>query len=100
MIGARIRAPSGLEMTVGLPTTRCVVPTRAREGLPADPAILRTIVARHRIELGPVGRQGCAGSYAEIGRGGDVGVGERLDVSPGAAEGEDVIHASLSRLFR
>jgi uncharacterized protein YcbX len=99
LLGARIRAPSGLEMTVGLPTPRCVVPTRAHDGLPADPAILRTIVARHRVDLGPVGRQGCAGSYAEIGRAGDLGVGERVDVSPGTAGGEDVIRASLSRLF-
>ena len=31
------QAASGLEMTVGLPTPRCVVPTRAQEELPADP---------------------------------------------------------------
>ena len=29
LLGAALRAPSGLEMTVGLPTPRCVVPTRA-----------------------------------------------------------------------
>jgi MOSC domain-containing protein len=99
LLGATIRAPSGLAMTVGLPTPRCVVPTRRQDGLPPDPAILRTIVARHRIGLGPVGRQGCAGSYAEIVRAGRLRVGERLHVSPGTAPGEDVIHASLSRLF-
>jgi MOSC domain-containing protein len=99
LLGARVRAPSGLEMMVGLPTPRCVVPTRAHDGLPADPAILRAIVARHRIDLGPVGRQGCAGSYAEIVRPGRVRVGDRLGIRTGGDAPEEVIRASLARVF-
>jgi uncharacterized protein len=100
LLGATLRAPSGLEMTVGLPTPRCVVPTRAHDGLAPDPTILRTVVARHRIDLGPVGRQGCAGSYAEVARGGWLRAGDRLAVRPGAAPPGEVVRASLARLFR
>ena len=101
LLGAALRAPSGLEMTVGLPTPRCVVPTRAHDGLPPDPAILRAVVAHHRIDLGPVGRQGCAGSYAEVVRPGSLRVGDRLDVHPEAGDPEpsEVIRSSLARLF-
>jgi uncharacterized protein YcbX len=74
---------SGLELTVGLPTPRCVVPTRAQDGLPADPGILRTLVERHRIDFGPVGRQGCAGAYAEVARTGRLSTRDRLEVRRG-----------------
>jgi uncharacterized protein len=99
LLGGTLRAPSGLELTVGLPTPRCVVPTRAHDGVPADPAVLRTIVALHRIDLGPVGRQGCAGSYAEIARPGPLRVGDRLELLPSERSPEDVIAAGLARLF-
>jgi uncharacterized protein len=98
-LGATLRGPSGLELTVGLPTPRCVVPTRATEELPADPSILRTIVHEHRVDLGPVGRQGCLGTYAEVARGGRVRAGERLSLNAGGASADAVIHASLTRLF-
>jgi uncharacterized protein YcbX len=99
LLGGTLRAASGLEMSVGLPTPRCVVPTRAHDGLPPDPAILRTLVARHRIDLGPVGRQGCAGSYAEIVRAGPLRVGERLEVRASGLPPDAVIRATLARLF-
>jgi MOSC domain-containing protein len=100
LLGGTLRAPSGLALTVGLPTPRCVVPTRAQDGLPHDPAVLRTVVARHRIDLGPVGRQGCAGSYAEVAAAGDLRVGERLAIEPGTATPDEVVRAALARLFR
>jgi uncharacterized protein YcbX len=99
LLGGTLRAPSGLELTVGLPTPRCVVPMRAHDGVPADPAILRTIVAVHRFDLGPVGRQGCAGSYAEVARPGPLRAGDRLELRPGAGSAQDAIAASLARLF-
>ena len=98
LLGGRLRGPSGLELTVELPTPRCVVPTRAQDGLPADPGILRTLVREHRIDLGPVGRQGCAGAYAEVARAGRVRVGERLDVEPGRTAPADVIAGALARI--
>jgi len=98
LLGGTLRAPSGLELTVGLPTPRCVVPTRAVDGLPADPSILRTIVREHRVDLGPVGRQGCLGTYAEVMRDGRLATGERLSLSPGGAP-ERVIRTSLARIL-
>jgi uncharacterized protein YcbX len=99
LLGGTLRAPSGLELAVALPTPRCVVPTRTHDGLPADPAILRTIVARHRIDLGPVGRQGCAGSYAEVVRPGPLRAGDRLEIRAGETPPDAVIRATLARLF-
>ena len=98
LLGGRLRAPSGLELTVGLPTPRCVVPTRAQEGLPADPALLRTLVQRHRIDFGPFGRQGCAGAYAEVARAGRVRTGERLEVRRGPVAPRAVIDSVVTRL--
>jgi uncharacterized protein YcbX len=99
LLGATLRAPSGLELDVGLPTPRCVVPTRATEELPADPQLLRRIVATHRIDLGPVGRQGCAGSYAEVLCEGEIAVGDRLTAAPGGSPPDAVIRDRLARLF-
>jgi len=80
LVGGTLRAPSGLEMAVELPTPRCVVPTRAHEELPADPAILRTIVAEHRVDLGAFGSQGCAGAYATVSRSGTLATGEWVEI--------------------
>ena len=98
LLGAALRAPSGLELTVGLPTPRCVVPTRAQDGLPADPAILRTLVERHRIDFGPFGRQGCAGAYAEVASAGHLRTGERFEVRPGPVAPRAVIDSVVTRL--
>jgi uncharacterized protein YcbX len=98
LLGATLQAPSGLELTVSLPTPRCVVPTRAQDGLPADPAILRSLVERHRIDLGPFGRHGCAGAYAEVASAGRLGIGERLEVRPGHLTPRAVIDIVVARL--
>jgi uncharacterized protein YcbX len=98
LIGARLQAASGLALTVGLPTPRCVVPTRAQDGLPADPAILRTLVDRHRIDLGPFGRQGCAGAYAEVASAGRLRTGERLEVRRGPMAPRAAIDSAVARL--
>jgi uncharacterized protein len=100
LLGGRLRGRSGLELTVGLPTPRCVVPTRAHHELPADPRILRTLVEHHRIDLGPVGRQGCVGAYAEVAGAGRVEAGERLDVEPGRGPADEAVRSSLARLVR
>jgi uncharacterized protein YcbX len=98
LLGGRLQAPSGLQLTVGLPTPRCVVPTRAQDGLPADPGILRTLVERHRIDLGPFGRQGCAGAYAEVASAGRLRTGERLEVRRGRVAQRTVIDRAVIRL--
>ena len=99
LLGAELRAPSGVRLGVALPTPRCVVPTRAQDGLPADPAILRTLVERHRMDLGPFGRQGCAGAYAEVRGAGALRVGERLDVTAGAVSRQAFVDATLAELI-
>jgi uncharacterized protein YcbX len=98
LLGGRLRGTSGLDLAVGLPTPRCVVPTRALDGLPADPRVLRAVVAHHRIDLGPFGRQGCAGVYAEVATGGRVRVGERLTLDRGAASRDEVVARAIERL--
>jgi uncharacterized protein len=98
LIGGRLHGGSGVELHVALPTPRCVVPTRAREELPADPRILRTLVEHHRFDLGPFGRQGCLGAYAEVARPGRVRVGERLAVQSAGAEPQDAIRSAVDRI--
>jgi uncharacterized protein YcbX len=98
LLGSGLEAPSGLELSVGLPTPRCVVPTRAQDGLRADPGILRTLVERHRIDLGPFGRLGCAGAYAEIASAGRLRTGDRLEVRRGDMAPRAAIGSAVTRL--
>jgi hypothetical protein len=98
LLGGRLRGSSGLTLTVGLPTPRCVVPTRAQPGLAADPGILRAAVERHRMDLGPAGRRGCVGAYAEVASAGHVRVGEWLAVDPPAVAIEAAIGSSMARV--
>jgi uncharacterized protein YcbX len=85
LVGGELRGPSGVRLAVGVPTPRCVVPTRAREELPPDPGLLRALARHHRVDLGPFGRPACLGAYAEVRAGGRLRRGERLDVRPGPA---------------
>jgi uncharacterized protein len=82
VLGATLAGPSGLALTVGLPTPRCVVPTRAREELPRDPKLLKQVANVSRWDLGPFGRPACLGMYAEVARPGTLAVDERLSVTP------------------
>lgn len=56
---------------VDCPTPRCSMPTRAQEGLPADPRVLKTIV---------VEAERCAGGYATITRPGKVRAGDAVQI--------------------
>ena len=98
LIGATLHAASGVELLVALPTPRCVVPTRAHEELRRDPRILKTIVQRHRIDLGPFGRHGCLGAYAEVVHGGRLRRGERLRIRAGRVDPERAVARALGRL--
>ena len=98
LLGGRLRGASGLDLAVGLPTPRCVVPTRALDGLPADPRVLRAVVEHRRIDLGPFGRQGCAGVYAEVAGSGRVRVGERLSVERGTTGRDAVVARAVERV--
>jgi hypothetical protein len=72
LLGRPLTGPSGLELTVTLPTPRCVAITRD------DPAVLRTIARHHRVALPPLNRPACAGAYADVARAGVLAAGERL----------------------
>ncbi len=97
LLGAQLRAGT-LRLDVELPTPRCVVPSRAREELPHDPRLLRTLVRENRWDLGPAGNQPCLGAYARVGAAGTLAVDDRLDVVAGAERPEAVIARVLSDL--
>jgi hypothetical protein len=79
LIGRRLRGHSGVTLSVGINTPRCVVPTRAREELPADPGMLRALARHHRVALEPLPvPAACLGAYAEVTAAGPLAVGERL----------------------
>lgn len=94
LLGAGLRGPSGVSVTVGLPTPRCVVTTRAQEELPADAALLRAIAGTNRWDLGPLGRPACLGVYAEVERVGRLAIGDRLQLLP---RGEAAAAAAVAR---
>ncbi len=62
-----------LRLRVFMPTIRCALTTRAQEDLPADPAILRTVVERHGGNLG---------AYARVEAPGEVRVGDPVRALP------------------
>jgi len=63
----------GCTAFVDCPTPRCSMPTRAQEGLRADPKVLKTIV--HEAER-------CLGAYATVTRAGEVRVGDEVRFEP------------------
>jgi uncharacterized protein YcbX len=98
LLGGRLHGPSGLALEVGLPTPRCVVAGRAHEEVPADPQVLRTIAEHHTFDLGPFGRHGCVGAYAEAQCSGRVRVGEVLRPEAPAVPPAAAIEAALARV--
>lgn len=100
LLGRELCGTSGLELRAGLPTPRCVVTTRAQEELPADRAVLRTIAATTRWDLGPFGRPACFGFYAEVRRPGTVQVDETLALGPAAGDAGAVVDAAVARVAR
>lgn len=72
---------------VEIPTIRCTIPLREQAGVPADPAVMRT-----------VSQQGerCLGVYADIATPGVVRVGDEVDLDPPQDPG--AVAASFGRL--
>ena len=98
LVGGSLRGAAPLEISVVLPTPRCVVPTRAREELPAVPGLLKAIGRANRVDLGPFGEQPCAGVYAEVARGGRVAVGDVLRGTPAEVAERTALDLALARL--
>jgi uncharacterized protein YcbX len=61
---------------VTVPTPRCVIPTLAHDELPADPGIMRTVAATHRIPVLNLGALSCVGVYLDVLRPGVIRVGD------------------------
>lgn len=99
LLGSQLRGTSGLRLAVGLPTPRCVVTTRAREELPADPGLLKSIANEHRWSLGRFGRPACLGAYAEVAEAGRLAVGKLLTLEPRtAATAEEAVAECVERV--
>jgi uncharacterized protein YcbX len=62
---------------VVVPDPRCVMTTLAQDGLPRDPAILRTLARHNALEVAGQ-RSPCAGVYAVVESPGSVEPGDRL----------------------
>jgi uncharacterized protein len=73
--GTELRA-GGAVLRVLFPTPRCVVPSLAQEGYPADRAVLATLARHYRRDLAGLGRGACFGVYAEVLSPGPVAVGD------------------------
>jgi uncharacterized protein YcbX len=98
LLGGRLRGRDGLELSIVVPTPRCVVPTRAREELPAEPGLLKAIARANSVDLGPFGEQPCAGVYAEVAQGGPIAEGDVLHGAPATIGERTALDVALARL--
>ncbi|MGW3340728.1 MOSC domain-containing protein [Streptomyces sp. NPDC001009] len=80
-VGARLRVGGAL-FRVTVPTPRCVLPALAQAGLPADPAVMRTVAREHRVPVFGLGRLSCVGVYLEVLEPGTVRLGDPVAVQP------------------
>ncbi|GIG71003.1 MOSC domain-containing protein [Phytomonospora endophytica] len=74
VLGGRAR------LRVLLPSPRCAIPTLAHGGLPGDRDALRVLAEHHRVTIPDFGTFPTAGVYAVVESGGEVAVGDTVDV--------------------
>ena len=77
-VGRRLAIGTAL-VEVMTQTPRCAVPALAHGDQPADPDVLRTVVARNRIDIGR-GHFACVGVYARVIEPGAVSVGDAANL--------------------
>jgi MOSC domain-containing protein len=65
-----------LDVSVLLPTMRCIMTTLAQGDLPRDNDVLRTVTRHNRIELPGLGTWSCVGAYAAVNAAGGVRLGD------------------------
>ena len=85
-IGGTLRA-GDVGVRVEIPAIRCSVPMREQPGVPADPAVSRTVFQHG---------ERCLGVYADIVEVGTIRVGDSVTFEP--PEGGGAVSASLGRL--
>lgn len=69
-----------VQMSVSMPTMRCVMTTLPQEDLPRDRDTLRAIATHNRLEITGLGEWACAGVYGDVGAGGTMRVGDAVAV--------------------
>jgi uncharacterized protein YcbX len=83
-VGRNLLIGDGVELSVEVPDSRCVMTTLAQDELPGDTDILRTIVQHNRIQVGDAGRQfPCVGVYAVVEGSGRVQTGDDVGLAWG-----------------
>lgn len=79
--GRTLRLGDAAEVSVTIPTMRCIMTTLAQEDLPEDRATLRAIAANNRVEITGWGTWACAGVYGDVAAPGTVRVGDAVTLS-------------------
>ena len=79
----RTVALGGAEMSVTMPTMRCVMTTLPQQGLPRDRETLRAIATHNRRTIAGLGEWACAGVYGDVSTPGRVQVGDPVSVGDG-----------------
>jgi uncharacterized protein YcbX len=70
-----------VEISVAMPTMRCVMTTLPQPGLPSDRGVLQTLARDNRVDLGGGNMWACAGAYCTVTSGGTASVGDAASVS-------------------
>lgn len=83
--GATLHIGESVRLRVLTPSPRCIVPTLARAGLPADLGLLRALGEHNRIPLAALGGKvmPSLGVYAAVECGGDVRLGDEIHIETG-----------------
>jgi len=69
-----------VQLSVTMPTMRCVMTTLPQQDLPRDRGTLKTIAEHNRIEITGIGTWACAGVYGDVATPGTVRVGDTVSV--------------------
>ena len=80
-VGRTLQAGDAAQISVTIPTMRCVMTTLAQDDLPRDRETLRTIAASNRLEITNLGTWACAGVYADVAAPGTVRIGDAVSVA-------------------
>ena len=77
-VDSTVRLGDTVEVSITLPTMRCVMTTLAQEDLPQDRETLRTIASANRLKIKGMGTWACAGVYGDVAEPGVVREGDAV----------------------
>jgi len=77
-VGRELVIGDGVQLSVVVPDSRCVMTTLAQDELPRDSDILRTLAQHNRIQVGTVGQLPCVGVYAVVEGPGTIQTGDEV----------------------